>query len=85
MISDAELQASLNYHENIFKTHPGDLRIMLISSKAAILEVCGWVEQAMDSIVLGAAQRCKLSQSRIAHVSNSYIKKNIWVSVRKSF
>ena len=75
MISDAELQASLNYHESIFNAHPGNIRIMLISSKAAILVVCGWVEQAMDSVVLGAAQRCALSQSRITQVSKSYVKK----------
>ncbi|MFN3436280.1 MAG: hypothetical protein ACK41V_01145 [Acidovorax sp.] len=85
MLSDAELQLSLTYHEGIYTSSPQNLRVMLLSSKAAILEVCGWVEQAMDAIVLETAQRCALSPQRIAQISDKYVKPTSGFSYKNHF
>lgn len=73
MLAESELMANLDYHEQTYNSSTHDLRIMLLSSKASILEVCGWIEQAMDLIVAEAAQRCALSQPRIKLIDEAYI------------
>lgn len=73
MLADSELLANLAYHEQTYNASTGDLRIMLLSSKASILEVCGWLEQAMDLIVSEAAKRCALSPARIKLIDKDYI------------
>lgn len=85
MLSDAELQISLAYYEGVYAAAPHDMRTMLLSSKAAILEVCGWVEQAMDVIVFEAAQRCALSTPRLNHITTKYIKPTYGFSYRNHF
>lgn len=74
MLSDSELLANLAHYEKIYNSSTLDLRITLLCSKASILEVCGWVEQAMDLIVTEAAARCSLSNQRIKWIQERYIK-----------
>lgn len=73
MLTDSDLMANLVYHEQIYDASSADLRIMLLCSKASILEVCGWLEQAMDLIVSEAAKRCALSPARIKLIDKDYI------------
>lgn len=75
MLTDSELMANLEYHERTYNAANGDLRVMLLCSKASILEVCGWLEQAMDMIVSDAAKRCALSVARIKLINKDYIRK----------
>lgn len=75
MLSTQELFANLSYHESIYNNSGQNLRTALLSSKASILEVCGWVEEAMDQIVIDCATRCTLSAPRIASVKKRYIEK----------
>ena len=85
MLSDSELLANLAYHEQIYNNASGDLRVMLLSSKASILEVCGWLEQAMDMIVSDAAKRCALSAARIKLIDKDYIRKTNGFSYQGHF
>lgn len=85
MLDDSELMTSLNYHEQIYSSSTHDLRIMLLCSKASILEVCGWIEQAMDLVVTESAQRCTLSKPRIDHVIKNYIGKTSGFSYQSHF
>lgn len=85
MLSDTELMANLVYHEQTYNAANGDLRTMLLSSKASILEVCGWVEQAMDLIVSDAANRCALSAARIKLIDQAYIRKTNGFSYQGHF
>ena len=74
MLSDLELMANLDYYEGTYKSPTYDLRTMLLSSKASILEVCGWVEQAMDLFVMDTARRCGLSPARQEWISQKYVR-----------
>ena len=85
MLDDSELMVSLTYHEQTYNKSTHDLRVMLLCSKASILEVCGWIEQAMDLVVMESAQRCTLSQARIAHVESNYIGKTSGFSYQHHF
>lgn len=75
MLSTQELLANLTYHESVYNNSGADLRMALLSSKSSILEVCGWVEQAMDQIVIDCSTRCKLSPTRHESVKKKYIEK----------
>ena len=85
MLSDGELKFNLQYFENIYNSSPRDLRIMLLASKASILEVCGWVEQAMDCLVMDTARRCALSQNRLDWITTSYINNTYGFGYKKHF
>lgn len=85
MLDDSELMASLAYHEQTYSSSTHDLRVMLLCSKASILEVCGWIEQAMDLVVSESAQRCTLSPARIEHVESNYIGKTSGFSYQHHF
>lgn len=85
MLSNAELTTNLQYFEDVYNAAPHDLRVMLLASKASILEVCGWVEQAMDQLVSDAAGRCALSQKRIDWLNQSYISKTYGFTYQKHF
>lgn len=43
-------------------------RKLLYYSKLAILELCGWVEEAMDDIVLSCSRRCITMPDNLAKV-----------------
>jgi hypothetical protein len=85
MLSDAALKVNLQYYEGIYNAAPHDLRVMLLASKASILEVCGWVEQAMDHLVFEAANRCSLSRKRIDWLKESYINKTYGFTYQNHF
>jgi hypothetical protein len=85
MLSDSELLANLAHYEEIYNSSSFDLRITLLCSKSSILEVCGWVEQAMDLLVTESASRCGLSNSRITWIQDNYIKRNYGFAYKKHF
>lgn len=85
MLQNVELLANLAFHEIGYNSAAGDLRTALLHSKASILEVCGWVEQAMDQVVLDTAIRCGLSAIRIDQVERNYVKKTYGFDYQKHF
>ncbi len=85
MLSDLELQNNLAYHQQVYANCNYDPRITQLSSKSSILEVCGWVEQAMDLLVRDTANRCKLSPKYISLVDKKYIEKTYGFEYRKHF
>jgi hypothetical protein len=85
MLPDSELFANLAYYEALYNSSAHDLRTTLLCSKASILEVCGWVEQAMDLLVLESANRCSLSPNRIKWIDERYIQTTNGFSYQKHF
>ena len=75
MLSAVELIENLDYYDAVYSNASGNIRPMLLASKASILEVCGWVEQAMDGLVADTGVRCALSQIRNDQVKRKYIEK----------
>jgi hypothetical protein len=85
MLSDSELVANLAYYEALYNSSSNDMRTTLLCSKASILEVCGWVEQAMDLLVSESANRCSLSTNRIKWIDEKYIQTTYGFSYKKHF
>jgi hypothetical protein len=70
MLSAAQLLVTLQHYDSVYTSPASSNRILLLASKASILEVCGWVEQAMDLLVNECALRCNLSQPRLNKVES---------------
>lgn len=85
MLSDLELKNNLAYHQRVYSDCNYDPRITQLSSKSSILEVCGWVEQAMDLFVRDTANRCNLSPKYISLVDRKYIDKTYGFEYRRHF
>ncbi len=84
MLSTAELINNINVYQRQYSAAQ-DLREMLLPSKAALLEVCGWLEQAMDSLVLDCAIRCQLSETRQRSIQNNYVNKTYGFDYQRHF
>lgn len=74
MLSTVELLLNINVYQNHFNAAQ-NIRELLLPSKAALLDVCGWLEEAMDSVVIDCAARCNLSPARLSSIQRSYIKR----------
>lgn len=85
MLSVAQLLQTLHYHQQIYNLPGSSNQIVLIASKASILEVCGWVEQAMDLLVNDCATRCGLSPLRLKSVNDQYVTPTYGFHYKKHF
>lgn len=75
MISKTTIQTNLrtlNAQYNKSTTSP---RLALFFSKLAVLELCGWIEESMDDVLLRCARKHLKQPSNLASVSDQ-IKKN---------
>ena len=74
MLSTAELIQNIT----VYQGHYGaaqSLRELLLPSKAALLDVCGWLEEAMDRVVIDCANRCSLSAIRLQSIQRDYVRR----------
>ncbi|MBU3639641.1 hypothetical protein [Polynucleobacter sp. AP-RePozz3-80-G7] len=55
MLQNSELLESLELLERLYTDAP--TKASLLHSKHALLELCGWIEEAQDAIVKGCAQK----------------------------
>ena len=85
MFSQVQLLQTLDYHGKVFSELSSTNRIVLLASKASILEVCGWVEQAMDFVVQECANRSGLSEKRLKSVDEKYVKTTYGLHYDKHF
>ena len=74
MLSSVELHQNINVYQKHYNSAQ-NLRELLLSSKAALLDVCGWLEEAMDQVVIDCARRCNLSIVRLKSVESYYVKR----------
>lgn len=74
MLSTGELLQNISVHQGHYNTAQS-LRELMLPSKAALLDVCGWLEEAMDKLVVDCAVRCNLSSARLQSVKQEYIKR----------
>jgi hypothetical protein len=73
MLSTAELLQNINVYQSHYDAAK-NLRELLLPSKAALLDVCGWLEEAMDRVVIDSAHRCNLSRDRLQSIHQQYVK-----------
>jgi hypothetical protein len=85
MLSDLQVKDNLTYYIAQYNMSFTNQRAMLLYSKASILEVCGWTEEAMDKLVLDSATRCRLSSARISDIEKKYIQNTYGFTYKKHF
>ncbi|MDE2370693.1 MAG: hypothetical protein KGN16_17110 [Burkholderiales bacterium] len=83
-MSTTELLQNINVYQAHFSTAK-DIRELLLPSKAALLDVCGWLEEAMDKLVADCAARCNLSPTRQQVVQRDYIRKTYGFEYERHF
>ena len=64
LIDKNQLESNLKRLEQLYSNNASNAEAMLFS-KTAVLELCGWIEEAMDDIVLALARRCLQSLSAV--------------------
>lgn len=74
MLSTAELLQNINVYQRYYNAAQ-DMRELLLPSKAALLDVCGWLEEAMDRVVIDCANRCNLSALRLQSIQRDYVRR----------
>lgn len=74
MLSTAELLQNIDVYQRYYITAQ-NVRQLLLPSKAALLDVCGWLEEAMDKVVIDCANRCNLSTRRLQSVQRDYVRR----------
>jgi hypothetical protein len=57
----------------------------LFYSKLAILELCGWIEESMDDVVLRCAVRCLKVSGNRAYVETAIVKRNYGFEYERHF
>ena len=84
MIARSYILANLKMLDRRFRkaTTPKDA---LFHSKLAILELCGWIEESMDDVILHCSRRHLKEQANRNHVKNVIVKKNYGFDYQQHF
>lgn len=62
-----------------------NLKESLFYSKLAVLELCGWIEESMDDIVLRCARRHLKDQENVKYVRNDIVKRTYGFDYHQHF
>jgi len=84
MLSTVELLQNISVYQGYFNAAQ-NLRELLLPSKAALLDVCGWLEEAMDRLVIDCANRCNLSSSRLQSIKRDYVRRTSGFDYERHF
>lgn len=84
MIAQTNIVASLNSLERSYN-NAANLRSTHFYSKLALLELCGWIEESMDDIVLRCARRHLKDRKNIKFVADQTIKRTYGFEYEKHF
>lgn len=74
MISNLTILKNLIRINRLYSTASSPIEALLYA-KLGIIELCGWTEEAMDAIVLGASQRSLTTQAHRVYIENQIVKK----------
>ena len=85
MLSDTHILSNLQKINTVYQNSSNDLDLPALFSKLAILEVCGWIEEAMDNIVLECANRLTLNIDDLDTFEKESVKKTYSFSYDKHF
>jgi hypothetical protein len=67
MVKKTQIQSNLNQIEKLYQKYMGGRR-GLYFSKLAIIEACGWIEESMDDIIRGCANKHLKEQKNLKSV-----------------
>ncbi len=73
MVKKTQIQENLNQIEKLYRKYMGGMR-GLYFCKLAIMEACGWIEESMDDIIRGCANKHLREAKNLGLVEESIIK-----------
>jgi hypothetical protein len=73
MINKTYLLNTLNNLEKLYNSSKSQQKTTYYS-KLAVIELCGWIEETMDDIIIKCANRCLKTSDCKKYVTNSIIK-----------
>jgi hypothetical protein len=76
MITKDYLLKTLNWLDQLYNDPTADNQKTSSYSKLALIELCGWIEETMDDIVLRCAKRCLKSPANQKFIKDEIIKPN---------
>jgi hypothetical protein len=76
MITKSYLLKTLNWLDQLYNDPTADDQKTSSYSKLALIELCGWIEETMDDIVLRCAKRCLKSPANQKFIKDEIIKPN---------
>lgn len=76
MITKSYLFKTLNRLDKLYNDPTADNQKTSSYSKLALIELCGWIEETMDDIVLRCAKRCLKSPANQKFIKDEIIKPN---------
>jgi len=74
MISKTNIQQNLFNIRSLYNSEPS-LKRSLFYSKLALLELCGWIEESMDEIIIRCARRYLKSYDNLSIAKSEIVKK----------
>lgn len=84
MIARNEIQGTLKMLDCKFRTATSQ-KESLFYSKLAILELCGWIEESMDDVILRCARRHLKDKESIKFVEREIVKKTYGFDYQQHF
>jgi hypothetical protein len=78
------MEANLRSLDNLFQRAKTQKQA-LFYSKLAILELCGWIEESMDDVILRCASRCVKVAANRDYVSKQIVKRTYGFDYDKHF
>jgi hypothetical protein len=84
MIARIYLEANLRRLDRLYRD-ARTTKDALFFSKLAVLELCGWIEESMDDVVLRCSMRCLRDPSNRRQVKDSVVKKTYGFEYHKHF
>ena len=76
MVTKDYLLKTLNWLDQLYNDPTADDQKTSSYSKLALIELCGWIEETMDDIVLRCAKRCLKSEANQKFIKDEIIKPN---------
>ena len=71
MITKDYLLKTLNWLDQLYNDPTADNQKTSSYSKLALIELCGWIEETMDDIVLRCAKRCLKSPANLKFIDKT--------------
>lgn len=71
MITKSYLLKTLNWLDQLYNDPTADDQKTSSYSKLALIELCGWIEETMDDIVLRCAKRCLKSPANLKFIDKT--------------
>src|SRR5688572_15386025 len=84
MIAKTYMDGNLRSLDRLFR-HSTSTKEALFYSKLAILELCGWIEESMDDIVVRCAGRCLRQTSNVTYVQKQIVKRTFGFEYDRHF